>query len=69
MNFGRKSNIIGASFIHSRYLKETKVTVRGYRRRTTIPKEIAEMWKLKDGDIIFWIAMKDGKVLLKKPEV
>ncbi|RLF97557.1 hypothetical protein DRN58_08580 [Thermococci archaeon] len=52
-----------------RYLKETKVTVRGYRRRTTIPKEIAEMWKLKDGDIIFWIAMKDGKVLLKKPEV
>jgi len=52
-----------------KYLKETKVTIRGYRRRTTIPKEIAEMWELKDGDIIFWIAMKDGKVFLKKQEV
>lgn len=50
-------------------LKETKVTIRGYRRRTTIPKEIAEMLELKNGDIIFWIALKDGRVLLKKPEV
>ncbi|MCK4637069.1 MAG: AbrB/MazE/SpoVT family DNA-binding domain-containing protein [Methanomicrobia archaeon] len=50
-------------------LKETKVTIRGYRRRTTIPKEIAEMLELKNGDIIFWVAMKDGRVLLKKPEV
>jgi len=29
-----------------KYLKETRVTIRGYRRRTTIPKEIAEMWDL-----------------------
>ena len=52
-----------------RYLKETKVTIGGYRRRTTIPKEIAEMLELKDGDILFWIAMREGRVLLKKPEV
>lgn len=50
-------------------LEETKVTIRGYRRRTTIPKEIAEILKLVNGDRLFWIAMKDGRILLKKPEV
>lgn len=48
------------------YVEETKVTVRGYRHRTTVPSKIFELLNLKDGDLLRWIAMEDGKILIEK---
>lgn len=48
------------------YVEETKVTVRKYRHRTTVPAKIFKLLKIKDGDILRWIAMKDGKILIEK---
>ena len=44
------------------YITETSLTIRGTRRRTTIPKEIVEHFKLKDGHKIMWILFKDDTV-------
>lgn len=46
------------------YITETALTIRGARRRTTVPKEITEYFSLKDGDKIMWILFKDGKVVI-----
>jgi bifunctional DNA-binding transcriptional regulator/antitoxin component of YhaV-PrlF toxin-antitoxin module len=47
-------------------IEETRVTVRKYRHRTTVPAKIFKLLKLKDGDVLRWIAMKDGKIFIKK---
>jgi hypothetical protein len=47
-------------------IENTHITVRGYRRRTTIPSGIFRFLDLKDGDVIRWIATKDGTVLISK---
>ncbi|HUS77464.1 MAG TPA: AbrB/MazE/SpoVT family DNA-binding domain-containing protein [Patescibacteria group bacterium] len=46
------------------YLTETLITIRGTRRRMTIPKEIADHFGLEDGDRIRWILFKDGRLIL-----
>jgi AbrB family looped-hinge helix DNA binding protein len=51
------------------YVEETKVTVRKYRHRTTIPAKIFKLLNLKDGDSLRWIAMKDGKILIEKKSI
>ena len=48
------------------YVEETMITVRKYRHRTTVPSQIFKLLKLEDGDILRWIAMKDGKILIEK---
>ncbi len=48
------------------YLEGTKVTVRKYRHRTTVPSKIFKLLKLEDGDSLRWIAMKDGKIFVEK---
>lgn len=48
------------------YIEETKVTVRKYRHRTTVPSKIFKLLNLKDGDHLRWIAMKDGKILIER---
>ena len=48
------------------YVEETKITVRKYRHRTTVPANIFKLLQLKDGDILRWIAMKNGKILIEK---
>ena len=48
------------------YVTETTLTIRGSRRRTTVPKVIVEKLRLKDGDKIRWILFKDGKVMVMK---
>ena len=48
------------------YITETSVTIRGHRRRTTIPKYIAEKLKLKNGDRIRWVLFKDGRLIIVK---
>ncbi len=48
------------------YVEETRVTVRKYRHRTTVPAKIFRLLKLKDGDYLRWIAMKDRKIFIEK---
>ena len=49
-------------------IEETAITIRGYRRRTTVPSKIFKFMGLKEGDILRWIATKDGTVFVKKIE-
>ena len=46
------------------YITETSLTIRGTRRRTTVPKEIVDYFGFEDGDKIRWILFKDGKILV-----
>ena len=48
------------------YIEETKVTVRKYRHRTTVPSKIFKLLELKDGDTLRWIAMKNGRIFIQK---
>ena len=49
-----------------RFITETSLTIRGSRRRTTVPKTIADKLDLKNGDRIRWILFSDGSVLVRK---
>ncbi len=49
-------------------VEETAITVRGYRRRTTVPSRIFEFMGLKVGDRLKWVATKEGTVYLIKVE-
>ena len=53
------------------YITETSLTIRGTRRRTTVPKEIVEHLGFNDGDKIRWILFRDHSVVIvpKKSEV
>jgi hypothetical protein len=48
------------------FVAETSLTIRGPRRRTTVPKEIVDRLLLKDGDRIRWILFHDGRVAVLK---
>jgi bifunctional DNA-binding transcriptional regulator/antitoxin component of YhaV-PrlF toxin-antitoxin module len=51
------------------HITETSLTIRGSRRRTTVPKTIVDRLGLKDGSKIRWILFKDGSItitMLKK---
>ena len=51
------------------HITETSLTIRGSRRRTTVPKTIVDKLELKDGSKIRWILFKDGNItitMLKK---
>ena len=48
------------------YITETTVTIRGNRRRTTVPKTIVEMVGLKNGSKLRWILFKDGTIRITK---
>ena len=47
-------------------ITETSVTIRGTRRRTTVPKAIVEKLSIKDKDKLRWILFKDGSILISK---
>lgn len=42
------------------HISETSLTIRGSRRRTTVPVEVVDYLGLMDGDKVRWILMKDG---------
>lgn len=48
------------------YVTETTLTIRGSRRRTTVPKSIIDRLALKSGDKIRWILFKDRSILVIK---
>jgi len=47
-------------------IEETAITVRSYRRRTTVPSRIYKLMDLKPEDSLRWIGLKDGSVILTK---
>jgi AbrB family looped-hinge helix DNA binding protein len=51
-----------------RCVTDTSITIRGSRRRMTIPSEVVELLKLKDGDKLRWIVFNDGTVHINKVE-
>ena len=48
------------------YVTETTVTIRGTRRRTTVPKSIVDKLAIKDKDKLRWMLFKDGTILITK---
>ena len=48
------------------YVTETTVTIRGTRRRTTVPKSIVDKLAIKDKDKLRWMLFKDGTLLITK---
>jgi len=51
------------------YVTETSLTIRGTRRRTTVPKEIVDHFSLEDGDRVRWVLFKDGRLILVPKKV
>jgi bifunctional DNA-binding transcriptional regulator/antitoxin component of YhaV-PrlF toxin-antitoxin module len=47
-------------------IKETALTIRGSRRRITVPSEVVELLKLKDGDKLRWVVLNDRTISLSK---
>jgi len=47
-------------------IEETAITVREYRRRTTVPSKIFKFMQLGEGDSLRWIAMRNGTVFVTK---
>jgi len=47
-------------------IKETAITIRGSRRRITVPSELFEILKLQDGDKLRWIVFKNGNIDIQK---
>ncbi|WAI01224.1 AbrB/MazE/SpoVT family DNA-binding domain-containing protein [Methanogenium organophilum] len=47
-------------------VEETAITVRSYRRRTTVPSKIYKLLEIGPGDSLRWVALKDGTVYLTK---
>ena len=48
------------------YITETSLTIRGTRRRTTVPKILVDKLKLKNGDKVRWVLFKDGTIRIIK---
>ena len=49
-----------------RCITDTALTIRGSRRRITVPSEVVEILKLKDGDKLRWIVFNNGNVQINK---
>ncbi len=47
-------------------IKDTALTIRGSRRRITVPSEIVEILKLKNGDKLRWIVFNNGTIHIQK---
>lgn len=47
-------------------IKETAITIRGSRRRITVPSEVVVLLKLKDGDKLRWVVLNDCTISITK---
>ncbi|MBS3802854.1 MAG: AbrB family transcriptional regulator [Candidatus Thermoplasmatota archaeon] len=47
-------------------ITETAITIRGSRRRITVPSEVVENLKLKDGEKLRWIVFKNNSIYVQK---
>jgi hypothetical protein len=50
------------------HVQETALTIRGSRRRTTVPGDIVRYLGLKDGEKIRWVLLKDGTLMVLSGE-
>ena len=49
-----------------RCITDTALTIRGSRRRVTVPSEVVEILKLKNGDKLRWVVFSDGNIQIHK---
>jgi bifunctional DNA-binding transcriptional regulator/antitoxin component of YhaV-PrlF toxin-antitoxin module len=49
-----------------RCVTDTSITIRGSRRRMTVPVEVVELLNLKDGDKLRWTVFKNGNIQIFK---
>lgn len=49
-----------------RCITDTALTIKGSRRRITVPAEVVELLHLGNGDKLRWIVFKNGAVHLQK---
>ena len=47
-------------------ITDTSLTIRGSRRRITVPSEVMEILKLKNGDKLRWIVFNNGNIQIHK---
>ena len=47
-------------------ITETALTIKGSRRRITVPSEVVELLKLNNGDKLRWIVFNNGNVHIQK---
>jgi len=47
-------------------ITETAITIRGSRRRITVPSEVVDILNIKDGDKLRWIVFKNGVIHIQK---
>ena len=47
-------------------ITETAITIRGSRRRITVPSEVIDILNIKDGDKLRWIVFKNGGIHVQK---
>ena len=48
------------------YITETTLTIRGTRRRTTVPKTVVDRLGLENGQKIRWVMFSDGSILITR---
>jgi bifunctional DNA-binding transcriptional regulator/antitoxin component of YhaV-PrlF toxin-antitoxin module len=49
-----------------RCIKEVAITIRGSRKRITVPSEAVEILGLENGDKLRWVVLNDGTVTIHK---
>jgi len=49
-----------------RCVTDTSITIRGSRRRMTVPSEVVDILNLEDGDKLRWIVFKTGAIHIQK---
>ena len=47
-------------------ITDTALTIRGSRRRITVPSEVVEILRLKNGDKLRWIVFNNGNIQIHK---
>ena len=49
-----------------RCITDTAITIRESRRRMTVPSEVVEILKLKNGDKLRWVVFNNGNIQISK---
>jgi bifunctional DNA-binding transcriptional regulator/antitoxin component of YhaV-PrlF toxin-antitoxin module len=47
-------------------IKETAITIKGSRRRITVPSEVVDLLKLKNGSKLRWVVFEDSSINIYK---
>jgi hypothetical protein len=47
-------------------IEETAITIRSYRRRTTVPSKIFHLLDLQPGDSLRWVGLKNGTIMITR---